>query len=246
MNQLFAVSDLHGYLRPFQASLREAGLVDQDHRWRAVSTDLVVLGDVIDRGPDSKDVIDYLLQLHTQIQAAGGRLRVLIGNHEQMLIQGPHHPAIGQVWWENGGAECLASYGLDAGERYEPEHSRAILRVHRDFFLGLESHAVEGDTLFVHAGAPVNRRLDDLEGSVEHLWLAPRHFTRANPAYLQRQYGVERVVFGHSPLTPGGVTPFQGGRFLGIDSGSFLAGGTIATVELLPGLGYRVAGCARC
>jgi serine/threonine protein phosphatase 1 len=246
MNRLFAVSDIHGFLAPFQAALRQAGLVDEHHRWSATAADLAVLGDVIDRGPDSKGVVSYLLQLVSEIDAAGGELRVLLGNHEQMLIQGPHHQAAGQCWWENGGVECLASYGIDPGAQYEPAHTHAIMREHQEFFLGLDSYLVHGDTLLVHAGAPVNRKLEDLDGIVDHLWLAPRHFTRASPGYLRRQYGVERVVFGHSPMTVGGITAFQGGRFLGIDSGSFLAGGAIAVVELLPELKYRLAGCAPC
>lgn len=243
VNRVFAVSDIHGYLGPFQAALREAGLVDEEARWSTSSTDLVVLGDVIDRGPDSRGVIDYLLQLGPQVQAAGGELTVLIGNHEQMLIQGPRLAAAGQCWWENGGVECLASYGIAAGERYEPAHTHQIMAVHKDFFLSLASYRVVGNTLFVHAGAPVNRTRDELDGIVDHLWVTPRHFTRANPEYLQRQYGVERVVFGHSPL---GVTAYQGGRFLCIDSGSFLPEGAVTVVEVLPGLKFRVAGRGRC
>lgn len=242
----FAVSDIHGHLEPFRAALFEAGLVDADRRWSATATDLVVLGDVIDRGPDSRGVVDYLMGLGPQVEAAGGRLRVLIGNHEQMMLQGPHLAAAGQCWWENGGVQCLASYGVEPGERYEAGQTHAVMAVHKAFFFGLENYAVEGDTLFVHAGAPVNRKLAELDGVVDHLWVAPRHFVRANPNYLRRQYGVERVVFGHSPLTVGGVSEFQGGRFLGIDSGSFLPGGAVTVVELLPELGWRVAGRAAC
>lgn len=243
MSRLFAVSDIHGYLRPLQAALRAAGLVDDAGDWVATETDFAVLGDVIDRGPDSRGVVDYLLKLRAQVSASGGEMCMLLGNHEQMLIQGPHLPdTAGRVWWENGGIACLQSYGIDPGDRYDPAHTHAIMAVHQDYFMALESFAIAEDTLLVHAGAPVNRKLAELGQTTDHLWIAPRHFVKANPKYLQRQYGVERVVFGHSPLNPGGVTPFGGGRFLGIDSGSFLEGGAIAVVELLPKLAYRVAG----
>lgn len=242
MSKLFVVSDIHGYLEAFQEALRAAGLVNARGDWAAPYVDFCVLGDVIDRGPDSKGVVDYLMKLREQAFGMGSSHTWLLGNHEQMMLVGPKVPASGQCWWEHGGVECLLSYGLGPGSRYNPQQTHAIVREHKAFYFAMESHKVVGDTLLVHAGAPVNRKLADLDKVVDHLWVRPSQFLRADPQYLKRQYGVDRVVFGHSPLTPGGVTNIQGGRFLCIDSGSFLPGGAVAVVELLPDFGHRLAG----
>src|SRR5689334_21002303 len=79
---IVAIGDIHGDLNAFDRSLRAAGLTDQRNRWIGGRTVLVQTGDFFDRGPDVHAVLDRLMSLEAEAQAAGGRVVVLLGNHE--------------------------------------------------------------------------------------------------------------------------------------------------------------------
>src|SRR5262245_36336043 len=81
---MVAIGDIHGDLEAFTRSLRAAGLTDASGRWVAGSTVLVQTGDFLDRGPDVRAVMDRLMSLEAGAAAAGGRVIVLLGNHEVM------------------------------------------------------------------------------------------------------------------------------------------------------------------
>ncbi len=83
-----AVGDVHGDFEQFVLVLESAGLVDGEGNWAGGRTHLVQTGDVLDRGPDSRKVMDLLMKLEKQAEAAGGRVHVLIGNHEAMNVYG--------------------------------------------------------------------------------------------------------------------------------------------------------------
>jgi len=68
--------------------LRTAGLLDKKKRWSGARTHLVQTGDILDRGPDSRKIMDLLMQLEKQAFKAGGRVHVLLGNHETMNLYG--------------------------------------------------------------------------------------------------------------------------------------------------------------
>src|SRR4029453_4250905 len=85
---IFAVGDVHGAYDRFLAILRGAGLVDGRARWTGGRTILVQTGDVLDRGPASRRVLDLLRQLERDAARAGGQVHALIGNHEVMRIVG--------------------------------------------------------------------------------------------------------------------------------------------------------------
>jgi len=86
--RIVALGDVHGDFAQFVAILRQAGLVDQKQRWIGGRAHLVQTGDVPDRGPDSRKVMDLLMALAPQAEKAGGRVHPLIGNHEAMNILG--------------------------------------------------------------------------------------------------------------------------------------------------------------
>jgi hypothetical protein len=88
VERVVAVGDVHGDYAAFVAVLRAAGVVDQKDRWTGGKTHLVQTGDVLDRGPDSKKVMDLLMNLEKQAAKAGGQLHALIGNHEAMNLYG--------------------------------------------------------------------------------------------------------------------------------------------------------------
>lgn len=87
-SRIVAVGDVHGDYDQFVRVLREAGLINRRNRWRGGDSTLVQLGDIPDRGPDSRKVMDLLIKLEKQAQRAGGTVHALIGNHEAMVMQG--------------------------------------------------------------------------------------------------------------------------------------------------------------
>lgn len=86
--RIIAVGDLHGDYDAWVAIARAAGLVDQRGRWAGRATTLVQMGDITDREPDSLKIIRNLQQLQRQAPRAGGRVFVLLGNHEAMNLLG--------------------------------------------------------------------------------------------------------------------------------------------------------------
>ena len=84
--RVVAIGDIHGDFDAFVSVLREAGLVDPEHHWIGGAATLVQTGDFTDRGPGVRPVMDLLMELEPQAEAAGGRVRVLLGNHEVMNL----------------------------------------------------------------------------------------------------------------------------------------------------------------
>lgn len=86
--RIVAVGDLHGDYAAWIDIARDAGLVDSANRWIGGRTVLVQTGDITDRGPDSLKIIRHLQKLEGEAKAAGGRVIVLLGNHEAMQVTG--------------------------------------------------------------------------------------------------------------------------------------------------------------
>ena len=84
--RIVAVGDIHGAYDKFVAILRAAGLIDTRNRWSGGKAVLVQVGDVLDRGPDSRKAVDLLRKLEGEAQRAGGRVYALVGNHELMRL----------------------------------------------------------------------------------------------------------------------------------------------------------------
>ncbi|MCH9695597.1 MAG: metallophosphoesterase [Gammaproteobacteria bacterium] len=88
VSRVVAISDVHGAFGAMVNTLQQAAVVDKELAWNGGSTQLVVVGDILDRGPNSRAAMDLLMRLETEASAAGGEVRVLIGNHESMLLIG--------------------------------------------------------------------------------------------------------------------------------------------------------------
>ena len=86
--RIVAIGDIHGAHDNFVTVLRNAGLVDQELHWSGGKAHLVQLGDILDRGPDSRRSMDLLMKLAREAQRAEGRVHVLNGNHEAMNVVG--------------------------------------------------------------------------------------------------------------------------------------------------------------
>lgn len=88
VERLVAVADSHGAYEQFSSLLRETGVVDEQLHWSGGKTHFINLGDFTDRGPGSRKIMDLLMRLQTQAGQSGGRVHVLLGNHELMNLTG--------------------------------------------------------------------------------------------------------------------------------------------------------------
>jgi hypothetical protein len=86
--RVVAFGDVHGAFDEFTTLLREVGVIDGNNDWSGGKSHLVSLGDLIDRGPGSRDVVELLMKLEQQAAAAGGAVHVVLGNHEVMVMTG--------------------------------------------------------------------------------------------------------------------------------------------------------------
>jgi hypothetical protein len=87
-DRVVALSDVHGAFDAMVETLQNVDILDQDLAWIGGTSRLVIVGDILDRGPRSRDVMDLLMRLESEAQAAGGYVHVLIGNHESMNMIG--------------------------------------------------------------------------------------------------------------------------------------------------------------
>ena len=88
VERVVAISDIHGAYDAMVDTLENASVVDDELNWSGGNTHLVIVGDILDRGPGSRAVMDLLIKLEPQATSAGGKVHVLIGNHEAMNLTG--------------------------------------------------------------------------------------------------------------------------------------------------------------
>jgi len=152
--RLYAVGDVHGRDDLLAELLAQ---IEDDSRQRAAAkTILVFLGDLIDRGASSRQVVERLRTYRPQ----WARLVFLAGNHEEVLLSILDGKAeLIRDWLRFGGAECMASYGVDAAKLRRQSPPRALETVvsaipaaHVQFLRGFDDTFRAGDYLFVHAG----------------------------------------------------------------------------------------------
>lgn len=123
VSRIVVIGDLEGDYEKFADMLRTGGLIDARNRWSGGQTHLVQLGDIPDRGPNSRMIMDLLMQLEPQAQRSGGRVHALIGNHEAMNVYGDLryvHP--GEY------AAFATSRSARTRDRYYQQYIRALRR----------------------------------------------------------------------------------------------------------------------
>jgi len=116
VDSVVAVADIHGDYDAFLTVLQSAELIDEDLGWTGGTTHLVIVGDVLDRGPDSRQVLDLLMDLEPAAAAAGGMVHMTLGNHELMNL-------IGDLRYVS--SEEFAAF---AGEEAEAEREQLFAR----------------------------------------------------------------------------------------------------------------------
>lgn len=226
--RLYAIGDVHGCLdaltevhRDIEADLAARPVDD----WRVIH-----LGDYVDRGPDSRGVIDFLLG-----RADEQRMIFLRGNHDQMFVGGMvGDRQLSQVWLNNGGVETLLSYGLDLMDFMEGLRSGNPLQgsvpdAHRAFLDNLQQSVAFGDYYFVHAG--IDPKLPLADQSVEaQLWIRDE-FLASGAEYEAV------VVHGHTPEPQVALAPNR----IGIDTGA-VYGGALCCLVLEGGAAGQLTG----
>jgi serine/threonine protein phosphatase 1 len=194
MTRTYSIGDIHGCLRQLQ------DLVDcckQDTG--AQELKLIFLGDYIDRGPDSRGVIDFLIDLQTY---SPDQIICLMGNHEVMLLDAINNEGGESLWLQNGGIETLRSFRTSKAANI-PDEYQAWLRSLPKFY-------DDGKRFFVHAGVHPDRPLDR-QNEHDFLWIREPFLS------TEKNYG-RLVVHGHTP-TPTGL-PDQRPNRLNIDTGA--------------------------
>jgi hypothetical protein len=88
VSRVVAVSDIHGAHSGLVQILRKTSVIGDEHHWTGGDTHLVIAGDILDRGPDSRASMDLLMALEAEAPRAGGQVHVLLGNHEVMNLVG--------------------------------------------------------------------------------------------------------------------------------------------------------------
>jgi serine/threonine protein phosphatase 1 len=176
--RLLAIGDIHGCQIAFDTLLKHLAITPADT--------VVVLGDVIDRGPGTRQVIDRLIELRNQC-----RLIFVLGNHEEMFLDSLTVEDVREPWMGFGGLETLISYGEHAEDTGElpPEHV-AFLKSGLDYF---ETES----TIFVHANLEPGKPL--AEQTAE--WLRWAKLTRRERPLPSGQ----RVICGHTAQKSGQV-----------------------------------------
>lgn len=195
-----AISDIHGCAKTLKALLNALELRKEDL--------LFFLGDYIDRGPDSRGVLDLIFQLID----TGFQVRCLAGNHDVHLLTARVDSYFHEFWKQRwGGSKTLESFGVT--------HARDIPAVYVDFLAELPWVWEVGDFILVHAGLDFSAE-DPLKTNLEMLEIR-NWYSRIDYEWLGSRY----VVHGHTP-TPAAVIRemvkhFDVLRALDIDAGCF-------------------------
>ena len=206
-----AIGDIHGCAASFRAlmdKLEADNLLDD----RVI----VFVGDYIDRGPSSKEVIVDLLVLREKHECV-----FLRGNHEQMMIKAFDRDAI-STWMLNGGEPTMKSYGENLEFSNIP--SAHMEFIHRTFmYLDTE------DYFFVHAGADPKKTIEE---NINHPNADLYFLWRRDHLQVMKTEWEKKVVFGHTPME----NPYQFENMIGIDTGCVYKNSDLGklTAVLLP------------
>jgi len=212
-SRVYAVGDVHGCADLLTAVFMR---IDHDLKTRPIAKPVqVLLGDYIDRGPHSRQVIDLLIA-----RARAHDMQFLKGNHEAYAAQFLSDPTVLSEWKHIGGINTLLSYGVTPSGSNDPQSQREVAIAfrqsmpdsHRHFIQSLKLSFICGDFFFVHAGVrpgtPLQRQSEqDLLWIREDFLLHEEHFGKI-------------VVHGHTPASKPDIRPNR----INIDTGAYATG----------------------
>lgn len=216
---VWAIGDVHGQA-DLLACLTRAIITDlsQSTCRRRI---LLLVGDYVDRGLQSRQVIQHVLDLEGELEVEGGEIVCLKGNHEELLLRFLEDSAIGPDWAALGGKETLISYGVeppslgakpDQWQRASVALLESMPKDHLEFLRCLHISLTLGDFHFVHAGVRPGVPLEQ-QTEADALWI--------RDAFLADEEPLPKViVHGHTPVPAVHVDH----RRICIDTGAYATG----------------------
>ncbi len=190
----YAIGDIHGCMDKLRRLVKRCQSDAGDQ------IKFVFLGDYIDRGPDSRAVVEYVIELQSRMT----QVVCLLGNHEGLALAALHGSLDEAQWLFNGGGATLRSYGITAAAEMPDEHIA--------WMKSLPTHHDDGRRFFVHAGVNPSRPLDAQDAN-DLIWIR-EPFLSDN-----KNYG-RLIVHGHTPVRAVEVRPNR----LNIDTAAVLGG----------------------
>jgi serine/threonine protein phosphatase 1 len=200
----YAIGDVHGCMDKLAELVRRC---DNDAAGRSMR--YVFLGDYVDRGPDSRSAVQFLMDLQ---RSRADRDIFLKGNHEDLMVAAADSDFFEERWLANGGVQTLESYGLNSADQLPEDHVNWLRRLPLSFD--------DGRRFFVHAGVHPDRPLDRQDED-DLLWIRKPFLSS------EKDYG-RLIVHGHTPL--GNEQPDLRANRLNLDTGAVFGGPLTAAV----------------
>ena len=214
----YVIGDIHGRMDLYAAMI---GAIEEDDASRPeADSHVILLGDLVDRGPDSAGVIS-----RTRSWQSERSVRVLAGNHEEMFLNAFKKPEVLRHFLKHGGRETVMSYGLSRKQFNAMNLDelfalmpQLIPQADVEYMRDFEEMIIAGDYLFVHAGIDPAVPLDQ-QKRADMLWIRDR--------FLDHEGALEKVVVhGHTIFDK----VMDCGNRIGIDTGAFRSGVLTALV----------------
>jgi serine/threonine protein phosphatase 1 len=214
----YVLGDIHGRLDLYKAMI--LAIEQDDARSAKLETRVILLGDLVDRGPDSAGVL-----ARTRAWQQSRNVRVLAGNHEEMFLQSFARPEALRHFLKHGGRETLLSYGFSTKQMRTATIEELfellpqfIPSAEREYIASFEEIIVAGDYAFVHAGIDPSRPITEQKRS-DLLWIRDRFLNHDGPL-------PKVIVHGHTIFE----RVMDCGNRIGIDTGAFRSGVLTALV----------------
>lgn len=212
--RVYAIGDIHGRNDLLQQLL--AKIVRDDGERGAAESEIIFLGDLVDRGPDSAGVLDTAMQLKEK----AGNVRFLMGNHEEVyLAAATGNEKSVRFFNRIGGRETILSYDISRKDYIELNMAQLAERIpalfpreHIDFVSGFEDQIIIGDYAFVHAGIRPGIPLSE-QRKKDLRWIREEFLAIEEPHE-------KVIVYGHT-ISDDVV---EAGNRIGIDTGAYYSG----------------------
>jgi hypothetical protein len=250
LNSTYVIGDIHGNLRSLHKLLEHAQLIDHHHCWIGGQSKLWFIGDLVDRGHDSIGVIDLVMRLQGEAQAAGGSVSSLLGNHEVLFL------AAYQFGRRSTGlsSNFITKWRRNGGHK---DDLKKLTKQHIEWLTALPAMAQIGDTLLQHADATFythyGNSIDEVNESFRHLLQRSNilSWDELLASFVARSvfqhhlvgkeivdrfltlYKSERLIHGHTPISLVIGQPakkvtealvYADGRCINVDGGIYLGG----------------------
>lgn len=193
----YCISDIHGCRNTFAELLNKISFSQED--------ELYLLGDYVDRGPDSKGVIDDIMKL----QEEGYSVKCLMGNHEEKMLASSQSAVDTEEWLYWGGRETLISFAAKAANEIDAKYT--------DWLKNLDYYFEVDDFILVHAG--LNFLIDDPMEDTHGMMWARHYYQEINYQWL----GERIIIHGHTPVDKdiilNQLQHLDKNRYLDIDNG---------------------------